>query len=278
MIKKEDIITGEKIQILCDEYFGTERNFNFNMNIKKQTEKCININKLIKPYNNKRIIFFYPICLKEKYLRNLKNPFILITHNSDKNIIEEKHNYLLSIANIIKIYSQNCTIIHTKVEQIPIGIANSTWKHGNLKQLVDIINKQNKKENDFFFNFSIKTNEFKRKRCKKIIEKKGIFFLRKENQNKYLQTLSTYKYCICPQGNGLDTHRFWECLYLDVIPIIIKNKMVEKFSEKFPVVLLNKWKDFDKEKLLKKYINIKKLRPNYKKYLQFSYIKKCINT
>jgi len=29
---------------------------------------------------------------------------------------------------------------------------------------------------------------------------------------------------LCARGNGLDTHRFWESLYLGVIPVIINNE------------------------------------------------------
>jgi hypothetical protein len=29
-----------------------------------------------------------------------------------------------------------------------------------------------------------------------------------------------YKYVICPRGNGIDTHRVWEALYLGVVPVV----------------------------------------------------------
>ena len=40
----------------------------------------------------------------------------------------------------------------------------------------------------------------------------------------YLEELAQYRYCLCVRGNGLDTHRFWEALYLGVIPIVINNE------------------------------------------------------
>jgi len=39
----------------------------------------------------------------------------------------------------------------------------------------------------------------------------------------YLSELSEHYFCLCPRGNGLDSHRFWESLYLGVIPVIVNN-------------------------------------------------------
>ena len=37
-----------------------------------------------------------------------------------------------------------------------------------------------------------------------------------------LAELSAYRFCFCIRGNGLDTHRFWESLYLGVIPVVLQ--------------------------------------------------------
>ena len=38
----------------------------------------------------------------------------------------------------------------------------------------------------------------------------------------YRRILLNYMFVICPEGNGIDTHRMWEALYLRTIPIIKK--------------------------------------------------------
>ena len=35
--------------------------------------------------------------------------------------------------------------------------------------------------------------------------------------------MNKYKYILCPPGNGLDTHRMWETLYAESIPVINNN-------------------------------------------------------
>ena len=60
----------------------------------------------------------------------------------------------------------------------------------------------------------------------------------------------------CPEGNGIDTHRFWECIYLDVIPICKKNILVQYYSQYFKIIIIEDWDDLDISQLPKE--------PNYK--------------
>jgi len=64
-----------------------------------------------------------------------------------------------------------------------------------------------------------------------------------------------YIIAICPRGNGLDTHRLWECFYLDVIPIMIEADVVN--IDNLPIIILNSWDDFNEDQLYKEFTNIK---------------------
>jgi hypothetical protein len=60
-------------------------------------------------------------------------------------------------------------------------------------------------------------------------------------------------YALCPQGEGVDTHRFWECIYLNTIPIVIKtNTAFDKVYNVFPCLAVNSWEDITEEYLLSK--------------------------
>ena len=82
----------------------------------------------------------------------------------------------------------------------------------------------------------------------------------------------------CPEGNGIDTHRLWEALYLRTIPIVEKNKISDFFIKaKLPVMILNKWSDLSKlneNDLQKIYLSKKKLFKN--KYLFQKYWRNII--
>ncbi|GFH12051.1 uncharacterized protein HaLaN_07675 [Haematococcus lacustris] len=38
-----------------------------------------------------------------------------------------------------------------------------------------------------------------------------------------LDTMASYRFCICPRGNGLDAHRVWECLLVGSIPVYVSD-------------------------------------------------------
>jgi hypothetical protein len=267
-----NLITGEKIQTLCDYYIGTNDDFNFNPIIRNQTSKHINIDnyniEIIKKLkvNN---IFCYTHLIdgeianfnNERCINNLKNisiilsnistKFNIIFHNSD-GAFKNEHKSLLQISNVNKIFTQNLSIeSEDRIIPLPIGIANSMWRHGNLniwKQILETNSLVNK-PNSIYFNFNISTNTIKRKKCYNIITSKNIPNLPNTDYLNYLTILSSYKFAICPEGNGLDTHRFWECLYLKVIPICLKNHITEYYSKNFPIVLLDDWNELNIEKM-----------------------------
>lgn len=258
-------ITGEKIQNLCDTYIGTVNDFKFNPYIYNQfvqsPDKFItlpydNINKI----DNKYKIFCYTHLFD--YITDLlnlftkfTNPFILVAHNSD-NCLSEQHLVLFNkIPNLKHIYVQNTNIINDIITPIPIGIANSQWIHGNLNELHKTITNNNPKTNLVYFNFNILTNKLKRMECYTSIINK-LPFIKTIDQPSYIHSLSTHKFAICPEGNGIDCHRLWECIYMKVIPICKKNNLFTYYSTKFPILLLDEWADLDLTSLDNYYASI----------------------
>jgi hypothetical protein len=171
--------------------------------------------------------------------------FNLYFHNSDYGF-EAKHLCLCNISNLNKVYSQNLMILPSiKVHPLPIGFANQMWDHGNIELISNCLKNTEAKSNSVYFFFDVHTNFQERSECYQIVTTKKLENQPKLPFKKYLQLLSTFEYAICPIGNGLDTHRFWECLYLKTIPICKRNIITEYYSKWFPVFLLNDWNDLD---------------------------------
>jgi hypothetical protein len=275
-----DFISGEKIQQLCDVYIGTLNDLNYNPKISIETYKHINIDMLNNDWNNPKLIFCYS-CSLDKLMNKLhlfKNKFILVSHNSDNNITEK----YLRIADhplVIKWFSQNIIINHSKLILLPIGIANSMWIHGNLDNFISLENYKTNfqnKEYKIYFNFNIWTNFRERESCKNIIQNKGLVFENNISQLEYLNKLSNCKFAICPAGNGIDCHRIWECYYCNVIPILLHSKFTEHLAKILPCILLNNWNEFDGNQILPKYNEMLSLLKKNKKYLDFNYYKELI--
>lgn len=170
------------------------------------------------------------------------DPFVLITHNSDLDINSSYSQYI-QLPNLIKWYAQNVNYKHEKLIPIPIGIANEKWPHGNTKILQSVIDRQSKKRALMYANFNIFTNPNQRKYCLQYIKPEYI-----ENNvpfETYLQHTSESYFSICPLGNGIDSHRIWESLYLRTVPIVEDTYNIRylKQSLNLPIIIIKKWNE-----------------------------------
>jgi hypothetical protein len=240
------MITGEQIEELCDVYCGIDEDFRYNPRISTQIAKHKNIQHTPHMWDNPIHIFCYGHRVVDfiKWLPFIQNMFVLVTHNSDENI-KESYSEVLNHSKLICWHAQNALYNHPKLHCIPIGVANSMWPHGDLSMFKTTHDMNIPKTRDFYFYFNISTNSVERNACREAITQKGLTFGNSVGYNEYLRNLAAYKFAFCPAGNGVDSHRLWECLCLDVIPIIARNEFTVKFAARFPCVLLDKWTDFD---------------------------------
>jgi hypothetical protein len=57
----------------------------------------------------------------------------------------------------------------------------------------------------------------------------------------YCRNVRAHKFMFCPRGNGPDTHRFWESIYLGSIPIVLDYPEMSTFFSKLPCVKVKSW-------------------------------------
>jgi len=276
MFSHTQIIKGERLQQLADVYIGYVEDFCYNPLILGEPEKHRNITSINSDYNNPSTIFCYTHCLYvfAKVIKYFKNPFVFITHNSD-GIVEDNEttNYLLAQPIIVRWYAQNLTVIHEKLRILPIGIANDQWPHGNTDKIME--NLDNHKTKKAYFNFNIRTNEIKRSECyNKLVSK--LCPDPPVSPNEYDKILSQYEFCICPEGNGVDTHRLWEALYLKCIPIVLQSSHIDilRTQLNIPMVVLSSWDELDISNL--DYNSYPMHDNNYYTKLQMDYYKQQI--
>lgn len=249
----KQIVTGERIQNIAEKYIGLFDDFAYNPVINKQHEKHVSFDELngLTSYYNAPIIFCYShnITRLSLVIDKFVNPFVLITHNSDHNIEGVRSvDRILNHKRLTRWYAQNVDYRHPKLYFIPIGIANSMWSHGHLPMFesIDTANKTNM----VYMHFEMSTNRKKRYECYIALVDK-VEFLPKLDPASNLSRMASYKYCICPEGNGLDTHRLWEAYYMRVVPILLRSTHTEIIQEQsgLPMILLDQWSDFDIDRL-----------------------------
>ena len=57
----------------------------------------------------------------------------------------------------------------------------------------------------------------------------------------YCENVRSHKFTFCPRGNGPDTHRLWESIYLGSIPIVLDYPEMSTFFSKLPVLKVKSW-------------------------------------
>jgi hypothetical protein len=207
-------------------------------------------------------IFYSKIDNVWEFLYNAKNitkPFVLVTHNGDYAVTKEMSDFIESLPNLKMWFGQNIDCINKRIHSIPIGLENTkNWtKFSKMDLLHEASTKKVDPNNLVYANFSIWTNPNERNKCYQIVKNSNYItnkclnnVVQDEYEN-WLNECLDHHYVLCPRGNGIDTHRFWETLYLGRIPITIKNSNT-RFYENLPVLLIDDWSELREDLLIKK--------------------------
>ena len=216
----------------------------------------------------------------ENYHTKINNQYILISHNSDENIENENIKFLDE--NIIHWFVQNLNIKNSdKISAIPIGLENMRYRKNGLVKDFLSVKKIVEIKDGVLSAFNENTNFDERSHLKKIVD--DIDYIENKifsSTQEYLSALNKSKFCICPIGNGLDTHRIWESLIFDVTPIVTKNQMTQNFFEMgVPLLILDDWKQLISLSL-EDLIDLNKINKNkdYIKYTEFDFWMNIVNS
>jgi hypothetical protein len=179
-----------------------------------------------------------------KYIRNnADKKFTLITHNSDNDAEEQDIPY-----NLVHWYTQNLNFKHEKVSPLPIGFENPFW-HPWKEEIILNSKPSRKRIPAPFAQFNPVTNKQDRGLVLNLITRKQVTAyifncINGQNFETYVENMNTYTYCLCPRGNGIDTHRIWEALYFGCIPIV-KRHITHEFEHELPIIFVDDWEELD---------------------------------
>lgn len=65
----------------------------------------------------------------------------------------------------------------------------------------------------------------------------------------YLAALDDHKFVLCPSGNGIDSARNWETLYLRRVPVLKDHPYLRELFKPFPALFVNDWDEVTEELL-----------------------------
>lgn len=187
-----------------------------------------------------------------KYHERISSQYILVTHNSDVSLPTPRWKRLLEDPKLLFWFAQNTDIAHhDKLTTIPIGLSNRRWGNdpATYLQARQRAVAMEEPTNLLVLNFSPRTAE-RRALLQQFQNQEWATILPLESGTsleRFLTTISNYKFALSPAGNGLDCHRTWEMLALGVIPIVKTSTLDSVYQA--PVLIVQQWQDVTKERL-----------------------------
>jgi hypothetical protein len=172
-------------------------------------------------------------------VRDVGQSYTLLTHNSDRCATPDD---LARIpGNIAKWYAQNLCLSDPRCEAVPIGIANSRWPHGDIDLWRAALSIPRTLHNWAYVNFTVATNAAQRQPCLDRFQDQYWVTIRSGiTPQEYAADLRCHRFVVCPEGNGPDTHRVWEALYMGATPICLRSKAMSHFAD-LPILFVNDW-------------------------------------
>lgn len=179
-------------------------------------------------------------------------------------------------SNVIKWFTVNSLVEQPRIQGIPFGIGKDATE--------DILQakKYNSEEktNLLYINWEDRTN-IERIQLKSYFYSADFDWVTLVQEpldfKQYLEQLSSHKYCLCPEGNGIDTYRFLECIYMGTIPIVFDSPAMRYLSD-LPILIVKTLDDLSYDNLMSNYDSlINKATEESMRKAKMSYWKDEIN-
>lgn len=243
------------------------------------------LNYFLENYYKTDVIYLnHPIHWRDKtvYPPN-KNMDLIISGHSDYSILDNHVEYFSPKT----WFTVNNDTNKENVFSLPLGITNCTNEsdlhpiYGDLDSLISVMNEELKIRNLVYMNFNIHTYPQERQLVWDLFKDKhwvteGNIVNTIEGRTHFLKEIKSHNFVLCPRGNGIDTHRLWETLYMGSIPIVKKHNGYKEFND-LPICFIDDWEQVTKDFLEKEKIRISNTNYCLDK-LKISYwIKKILN-
>jgi len=160
--------------------------------------------------------------------------------------------YRLKPKQIVKWFAQNANYNHTDLIPIPIGLENhhgpsrgSSIDPEYLNKLDDInltnISSKDKNTEKIYSNFG--DTHTNRSNVRNFLISSNLAYLENEklSYGNFLNKISDFLFIASPRGNGIDTHRTWEALYMGSIPIVERHFMFDSYN--LPIWQIDNWEE-----------------------------------
>ena len=184
-------------------------------------------------------------------LRLTRRRVILVTGQGDYPCDAFRQKYLPK--NVVHWFGTNVTHAHPRVTAFPLGLG-SPLSPTTLTEEAIVTRRGDHlpREKWLYVNFRPETNlavrgpvfdHFRNSRCDWITFQAPLD--RGSNFN-FLDEIMRHRFVLCPPGNGVDTHRMWEALLAEAIPVVLRSQAITPF-ESLPILFVDDYREVTQE-------------------------------
>lgn len=181
-----------------------------------------------------------------QYLKKFQDTYDLVYHCTDRTF--DRFDFECVRPYVKHIWAVNCEINHPMITQLPLGFSDKhVPKQTNVnKDILCYMNVglPNTQELKFIRYHSLRSDCITRFKTKSwCTVESGI------SQDEFDDKLNRSKFVICPMGFGIDTHRFFESVWLGCTPIVVSTGL-DTLYRKYNALIVDSWEDVTEELLL----------------------------
>lgn len=150
--------------------------------------------------------------------------------------------------NMRSINSANAVIFGDKVKPFPHGVERAMYSGYDHHEILESKMKEEVKPSKLLF-VAHRTDTGDRASIGSIFKDKEWATVTHLPYEEYLDAMQDHKFVLCPSGNGIESARNWETLYMGRIPVFKKHSYLQEMFKDFPAVFVNDFEEVTEELL-----------------------------
>jgi hypothetical protein len=240
-------VTGEFLQSLCD-YTVLNREKATEENVWVAAGCAFERQRLIEedwsPETlEAQSLFIYPMgdscTARHVFSKVWPNLRLIVFHNSDFCVDYTLIAQFLESHPNVHVWAENAVRWHPRIRCVPIGEENRIWRSGTIDYDPPItISRAVDRSIAICLPHWGLTHEIREEWRNEPVSTPRLYRAPQMPKEEYLEFLTDCRAMLCPRGNGIDTHRVWECIAKGVWPIVQDNAHTQLLLRQYPSIPL----------------------------------------
>jgi hypothetical protein len=244
-----EVLSGESLATRSDTWFAF-----VTADAPPNSDRCIRFKvnsdsvEYLNPFDPSSITPETTVFCKTDYVHRLaayfvqvgiRSPFILLTGQSDYPITEDLFRAVTRFMSVRWFAVNACT---PSVMPMPLGLGPSLYRecaHSGFRRTSG--------RRLLYVNHRVETNPQIRAKLYPMFEGKPWATVRRpfsgQGSARFLAELCEHKFMLCPRGNGIDTHRMWEALCCEVVPVVERHYAHSSLDGLLPILFVDRFED-----------------------------------